>query len=346
MKFFTIYPNSNVNKKLSLTFPDTAFFPIFAHMRVEYFIAELLYRYNCVVVPEFGAFLANTSSARIDEKRKTLYPPTKNLSFNQQLIKNDGLLVSHIANAKSLPYEELLEEVVEVSNQWKIRLEGGKSLVLDGIGKLWMGKEGKIQFSPEEGHNYLASSFGFSSFNATPVIREKLKEEVAQLEEKVPFIITPESRGAVTYRNWLKYAAVFLLLLATGASGYQFYKQNQQKQVLVRQSVQQQVSKHIQEATFFEGNPVELPALNLNISKRPQGPMHHIIAGAFRFKDNADKKIALLKAQGYGASYLGTNKYGLHQVAFDSFSDSQEALIYLRKIKATVSLDAWMLSEK
>ncbi|MEO0572036.1 MAG: SPOR domain-containing protein [Bacteroidota bacterium] len=315
-------------------------------MRVEHFITELLYRYNCVVVPEFGAFLANTTSAHLDTKHQTIHPPTKKLSFNQQLTKNDGLLVSYISNAKNLPYEELLEEVIDVSNQWKVKLESGQSLFLEGIGKLWTGKEGKIQFLPEEGYNYLASSFGFSSFNAAPVVREKLKEEVEQLEEKVPFTFTPERRNAINQRSWLKYAAILLLLFATGASGYQFYKQNQEKQLLVRQNVQEQVSKHIQEATFFEGNPMELPTLNLNVSKRPTGPIHHVIAGAFRFKGNADKKIAQLKTQGYGASYLGTNKYGLHQVAFDSFSDSQEALAYLRKIKASVSSDAWMLSEK
>lgn len=315
-------------------------------MRVEHYIAELLYRYNCVVVPEFGAFLANTTSARIDSKTRTLHPPSKNLSFNQQLTKNDGLLVSHIANAKKLPYEELLTEVIEVSKQWNDKLHAGKSVFLEGIGKLWMGNEQKIQFSPEEGYNYLVSSFGFSSFNAAPVIREKLKEEIERLEEKVPFTITPERREASIGRAWLKYAAVFLLLLAGGTSAYQFHNQNQQQQVLVQQNVQAEVSKHIQEATFFESDPVELPALNLNISKKADGPMHHIIAGAFRFRENADKKITQLKAQGYRASYIGTNKFGLHQVAFDSFSNSQEALNYLRKIKSTVSADAWMLSEK
>ena len=74
--------------------------------------------------------------------------------------------------------------------------------------------------------------------------------------------------------------------------------------------------------------------------------MHHIIAGAFRFRENADTKVAQLKAQGYEASNLGTNRYGLHRVAFASFLDSQEALSYLRQIKATVSSDAWMLSER
>jgi len=315
-------------------------------MRLEHYIAELLYRYNCVVVPEFGAFLANSSSARIDKERQTLYPPTKNLSFNRQLTKNDGLLVSHIANAKNLPYDDLLEEVIEVSKQWTSKLENGKSLFLEGIGKLWMGSEQKIQFYPEEGYNYLVSSFGFSSFNAAPILREKLKEEVAQLEEKVPFTITPEQRESPNKRIWLKYAAVFLLLLAGGASAYQFYTQNKQQQIWVRQNAQEQVSQQIQQATFFESRPLELPALKLNITKKTEIPKHHIIAGAFRFKENAQKKITQLRAQGYDASYLGTNRYGLHQVTYGSFSDADEALMYLRKIKAGVSAEAWMLSEK
>ena len=144
----------------------------------------------------------------------------------------------------------------------------------------------------------------------------------------------------------VKYAALFLLLLATGASGYQFYNQNKIKQQLVEIKAQEQVSKYIQEATFFESAPLELPALNIKVKKKPSGPLHHIIAGAFRFQENADKKIQLLKAQGYKASYLGTNKYGLHQVAYASFSDGKEALQFLRKIKRTVSPDAWMISPK
>ncbi|MGD1946978.1 MAG: SPOR domain-containing protein [Croceivirga sp.] len=315
-------------------------------MRLEHYIAELLYRYNCVVIPNFGAFLTNTVSARIDEKNQTFYPPTKVLSFNQQLTKNDGLLISHIASAKKLPYEELVEEINKVAQQWKIRLEDGKHIYLEGIGKLRMGQEQKIQFSPEEGHNYLASSFGFSSFNSGPVLRETLKQEAEQLEERIPFIITPEKREATSNRAWLKYAATFLLLLATGASAYQLHNQNQNRQELVRKDTQEAVSRHIQEATFFEANPLQLPALNLNISKKAEGPMHHIIAGAFRFKANADKKVAELKNQGYDAAYIGANRYGLHQVVFSSFSDGQEALAYLQKIKATISADAWMLSEK
>ena len=33
-------------------------------MRVEHYIVELLYWHNCIVMPEFGAFLANPRPAQ------------------------------------------------------------------------------------------------------------------------------------------------------------------------------------------------------------------------------------------------------------------------------------------
>ncbi|WP_420320993.1 SPOR domain-containing protein [Flagellimonas sp.] len=314
-------------------------------MRIEPYIEKLLYDYNCVVVPGFGAFLAHGKSAEIDLASNTLIPPSKTISFNAQLSKNDGLLVSHIAKEKHLGYEELLQEVEDVGENWKKRLEQGENIDLFGIGKLSMTREHKIQFQPENKINYLTSSFGLSAFAATPIQREVLKEEVEALEEQIPFIITPEKRKESSFRPWLKYAAVILLAVSLGSTSYRAYEKLQQKQVTVQQDAQEEVSRLIQEATFFESAPLELPALNINISKKKLGK-HHVIAGAFRIEQNADKKVALLKQKGYNAFYLGVNKFGLHQVAYDSFENPKEALTFLRKVKRTESPDAWMLSEK
>ncbi|GMN07784.1 SPOR domain-containing protein [Croceitalea sp. MTPC5] len=317
-------------------------------MRVEHYIEELLYRYNCVVMPGFGAFLAQTTSARIDSTSNTLYPPTKIISFNEQLSKNDGLLVSYVSKAKKLSYEDMLEEISETSIKWKETLEKGEAIELFGIGKLTLSAEHKIQFKPEDKINYLTSSFGLSPFGSTPIVREELKEEVEAIEERVPFIITPEKRETSVYRPLLKVAAIGLLLFSLGISSYQFYLQNHKKQELVRQTAQEEVSKHIQEATFFDSAPMELPAIALNITKTApyKGPLHHVIAGAFRIKDNADKKVAQLKQEGYDAQYIGLNKFGLHQVAYSSFPDNREALRLYRQIKRTISTDVWILSEK
>lgn len=314
-------------------------------MRIESYIEELLYDYNCVVVPGFGAFLAHGKSAELDATTNTLMPPTKTVSFNSQLSKNDGLLVSHIAKEKHLGYEELLQEVENEGESWNKKLQQGQSIELFGIGKLWLSNDQKIQFQPENKINYLTSSFGLSAFTATPIQREVLKQEVEELEEKIPFIITPEKREESSFRPWLKYAAILLISLSLGVTSYTTYNDFQQKQVAAQQDAQQQVSRHIQEATFFESAPLELPSISIKVNKKQLGK-HHVIAGAFRIEKNAEKKVRLLKENGYNAFYLGANKFGLHQVAYDSFENPKEALTYLRKIKRTVSSDAWLLSEK
>lgn len=325
-------------------------------MGPEQYIQELLYRYNCVVVPEFGAFLTQVKSAFIQKSTNTFYPPSKEISFNEQLSTNDGLLVSYMANAEDTSYEDMLEKVMETVTAWKKDLRDGKRLELAGIGKLKFNREGKIQFRPEEQVNYLTTSFGLSSVVSQPVIREVLKEEVEALEEKIPFIITPEERSkGPSLRPLLKYAAVVLLALSAGVTGFRFYEENLDKNQIARTNAQEIVNRNIQEATFFNTKPVELPAITLPVAKKKVTPpvaekkkvkTHHIIAGAFRIKANAEKKVRMLKAKGFQSEYLGLNSYGLHHVTYGSFEDPKKALAELKVIRQKESPDAWLLSVK
>ncbi len=314
-------------------------------MVLEHYISDLLYRYNCVVVPGFGAFLSEHKSAIIDENSHSFYPPSKTLSFNRQLTSNDGLLITHMAEVEKTSYEEMLKLVSEKVGKWKDALEQGEGLSLENIGELKLNPSKKIQFQPSYKVNHLISSFGLSSFVVSPVIREELKKEVEEVEEKIPFIITPEKRRESTLRPYLKYAAIILLAFSTGLTGYRFYSETINQQQIVVENAQEAVSKNIQEATFFDTAPLELPTLSLNVtSKKTEQGVHHIVAGAFRFKKNAEKKIGQLKASGYDASYYGTNRHGLHMVTYSSHSDVDEALQTLKRIKRTHSRDAWLLS--
>tara|TARA_R110002050_G_scaffold15706_3_gene48102 strand:+ start:48647 stop:49594 length:948 start_codon:yes stop_codon:yes gene_type:complete len=315
-------------------------------MRLEHYIEELLYRYNCVIVPEFGAFLTQTKSAFIKEATHSFYPPSKVISFNGQLTSNDGLLVSYMAEAEKTSYEDMLKRIAVLGKNWKKQLQNGERLSLENIGKLWLSKEGKILFEPANQNNYLTTSFGLSSCVSAKITREILKEEVEQLEDKIPFIITPEQREKTSFRPYLKYAAVVFLGLAMGLSGYRFYNDNVTSQQLVQQNAQKEVARHIEEATFFDTTPLELPALNLNakVELEPK-TTYYIVAGAFKVRENADKKISQLQTKGFNASYIGVNKFGFHVVSFDSFTAVDKALNYLRTIKRTESNDAWLFQE-
>jgi len=325
-------------------------------MVVEHYIADLLYRYNCVVVPEFGAFLAQTQSAQINETTNVIYPPSKSISFNEQVSSNDGLLISHIAQAENSSYETILQKVIETSKDWKTRIGNGKRIELKNIGDLWANADGIICFAPIEKVNFLTSSFGLSSLISLPVTRETLKEEIVELEERIPLTFTPEKREESYLRPYLKYAAVFLLALSTTLTGYHFINQGLNNQQLAKEDAREQVSKHIQEATFFDTSPLELPTLSLKVSNEKVKKMeskvavaervHHIVAGAFRFKRNANKKMRQLKRRGFEPSYIGTNRHGLHMVAYASYANTTNALEALKTIKRTQSRDAWLLSAK
>ncbi len=315
-------------------------------MKLEQYIEELLYRYNCVILPDFGAFLTQSKSAFIKESTHTFYPPSKVISFNELLTSNDGLLVSYIADAERTTYEVMLKRLGVVSKNWKEQLQNGERLNLENIGKLWLNNEGKILFEPSVQNNYLTSSFGLSSCVSAQITREILKEQVELLEDKIPFIITPEQREKNSFRPYLKYAAVAFIGVAAGLSALRFYNDNISSQQFIQQTVQKKVSRHIEEATFFDTAPLELPPLNLNVKvDRENQTTFYIVAGAFKVRTNAEKKIMELKAKGFNSNYIGVNKFGFHVVSFDSFTEVNKALNFLKTIKREVSSDAWLFQD-
>lgn len=299
-----------------------------------------------MVVPEFGAFLTHVKSAFIDKTGHTFYPPSKVLSFNRQLQSNDGLLISYIAEAEKTSFEDAQKELAKTIKEWGKQLEKGETLILQNIGSFKPAKEGKLIFQPSKQTNFLTSSFGLSSFVSKPILREVLKEEVEVLEEKVPFIITPEERKKHEIRPLLKYAAIILLALSAGFTGYRTYDRAITNELASQEKAQEIISNSIQEATFFDTKPMELPVFRVDVTKKVTKKRHHIIAGAFRERGNADRKIAQLRNKGYDAFYVGQNKFGLFQVAFDSFEDPKQALKVLKQIRVSESRDAWLLSVK
>ena len=320
-------------------------------MVLEHYISDLLYRYNCVVVPGFGAFLTQKTTARINQDTNTFFAPSKTIAFNGQLISNDGLLVSYVAESEKISFEKALITIEEKVKTWKRVLAEESTLNLKNIGLLTMNEDAKILFHPASEPNYLTASFGLSNFHSLPVTREVLKQDVVEMEKKIPFVISPERRERRGFRPYLKYAAILLLAFSTGVTGYRLYQQQRTNEQVARQDAQEYVTKQIQEATFFDLSPLELPTVTVDaktnvLPANAEGEMHHIVAGAFRIKENADRKIVQLLEKGYNAAYFGTNAYGLHVVTYNRYPDPKDALIALREIKRTQSKDAWLLSKK
>jgi hypothetical protein len=302
-------------------------------MSTANYISDLLYRYECVIVPNFGGFVTNEISAKVNHFTHTFYPPSNQLTFNSHLQNNDGLLANYIAAAKKISYSEALESIEKEVVEWKLLLTV-EVLELENIGSFKLNKEHKLIFEPTNSINYLTASFGLDSYVSPAIKRIVFKEKVKQLETS--------SKGETKRKtpSFIKYAATAAIIFALGTVGWNEYQKIEYKN-LVAESEQQQkkVEKTIQEATFVISNP--LPAITLNITKETYN--YHIIAGAFRTPENAEKKLQQLLEKGYNAKILGANKWNLTQVAYESFTTEDEAINKMRIIHKTDSEDAWLL---
>lgn len=308
-------------------------------MMIEKHISALLYRYQCVTVPGFGAFLAETTSAQLDTDTHTFYPPKKLISFNANLKNNDGLLGNHIALQEKISYDEAVNEISTTVNHWLSELYNNQTLVLKNLGSITNNAEGSLVFTPDTPINYLTDSFGLSSFVSPAVKREEYKAVAEAVEEKAPVVFTPERKKNYSY---LKYAAIFVVALGVGSVGFKFYRENEiaTETLLVQQQAQEEVQQKIQEATFFIDNPF---AVTLPVKEEITNMPYHVVAGAFRSEENAATAVEQLIAKGYKAKSIEKNKFGLYPVIYDSYATHEEAQEALNKIRLQDNEEAWLL---
>lgn len=316
-------------------------------MKIEKYISGLLYRYQCVSIPGFGAFLSEWQSAQIAEGHNSFVPPRKVISFNSHIKTNDGLLANHISLQEKISYESALAKIQTQVVFWLEKLQNKEVLTLENIGEVFSNSENNLVFKPNTSVNYLMDSFGLSGFNSPEIIRENQTQNTTETisipqtiaENETPVIPLVQTKPNT---NWLKYAAAIALFSSAGTYGYKLYYDYtiDQKTILVEKSVQEKVNQKLQEATFVLPNP--MATVDLTLEEKPNAK-YHVVAGAYRSEQNAEKAMKELVSQGFEAHLLTKNKYGLIPVAFGSYSNLKDAQNLKLKIKAKDSIDAWLL---
>ncbi|MGK4566649.1 SPOR domain-containing protein [Flavobacterium sp. 3HN19-14] len=211
-------------------------------MKIEQYIAPLLYRYQCVTIPGFGAFLTEIQSAQLNEESNGFAPPRKLVSFNSYLKNNDGLLANHISQIEKISYESAVQQIQKEVNLWKNALQNFQQISLNNIGDFSVNAEGNVVFDAANTVNYFTSSFGLTSF-VSPFIKREIEkqfqiETLETTEEEIPVVqFVPEKRSY----SYLKYAAIFVIGL--GTAGF-FANNYYQHQIAVEtQLVQTEVQK-------------------------------------------------------------------------------------------------------
>ncbi|MFC2102470.1 SPOR domain-containing protein [Bacteroidota bacterium] len=147
-------------------------------MEIQHYVAELLSEHDCVIIPGLGGFVGSYLPAQIHSVYHTFQPPSKKILFNINLRQNDGLLANHIAQAEKISFNEANERIRLFADGTIKSLKIRKYLILQNIGKLYMGKEGNLQFDQDLRSNLLPDSFGLQPFFSSPIKRDVHRDRI------------------------------------------------------------------------------------------------------------------------------------------------------------------------
>ena len=147
-------------------------------MKIAKYISNLLFEYECIVIPGLGGFITKEIPSSIHPTQHSFSPPSKEIVFNIHLKTNDGLLINHLAQSENLSYTDSKLRVDNFVNKCKTVLEKGKRIRFHKIGVLYKNDEKNIQFEPDKSQNYLADSFGLTSFISPAIKRETTRQKI------------------------------------------------------------------------------------------------------------------------------------------------------------------------
>lgn len=167
-------------------------------------IEYLMLSNDCVVVPGFGAFIAQYTSSHNCEQNSTFTSPKRSISFNASINHNDGLLANSIAKKASIPYAEALKQIEKSTTICRQALSDGSEVPFGRLGFFINNGEGHIEFIPF--HHELANDdfFGLQSFSF-PTLAER-NAQVAAEETASETYSEPEIN--IGRRNWFSHKAV------------------------------------------------------------------------------------------------------------------------------------------
>jgi nucleoid DNA-binding protein len=296
---------------------------------ISSYIAYLLTRHECVILPGFGAFVVSDSERQEERRGELLSPPSKFLGFNPDIRHSDGLLANAVAKGEGISYAEAGRRVCRYID--RIIDETGKQVPVQvpWVGKLELSEERNILFTPAPRLSCNADTFGLDRFYLPSV--DELKDADKLLKKEI-------SVRPTFFRRVPAIAAAILALfmIATPLSDYS--------------------RRATQTATFFPlptiftdvttiEKPSEAPA---RIAEEPemQTPYYIVIAS---LPTKTSARVQIDRFEKAGLSDLGIVSAGSkHRVYIAKFSDKADANAFLLRFRAEQPRyrEAWLLIQR
>lgn len=327
-------------------------------MEISRYISELLYEHDCVIVPGLGGFVANLSPASVNPAQHVFSPPSKEIVFNKNLKRNDGLLAHHIAVSENKTYSDACSIIHTWAEEINEKLKQGERVAVDKVGVLYFDIEQNIQFEPDRTVNYLIDSFGLTPLHSLPVKRGNYQDRLEKhFIDRKP---APQERkninvkriAAVSSTLALLFIAVWIPLNTELLKKINYSSLNpfahETSDIPVLATKPAAVTKSPADHTYEQGKDapadttrVEPSPVTVRMMEDEKEKKYHIIGGCFTVPENAGRLVSKLRKEGYKASILDQDKQ-FYRVEYNSYASRTDALLALANIRS-VNPQAWLL---
>lgn len=150
--------------------------------QLGHIVINQLHEQPLVILPGFGGFVKDHTSADLDEMRNRIQPPRNTVIFNPRLSHNDGVLIEAFTKENEVSYMEADKLVTDAISELRFRLNNDETIVWEGLGIISQSFEKKIEFEAISNVKVQDDFFGLKPISLTPVERDnvdKVRELVA-----------------------------------------------------------------------------------------------------------------------------------------------------------------------
>lgn len=337
---------------------ETEKISIFADMiELERHIEILLLSNDCVIIPDFGGFMAHHVDARVDDKDGMFLPPTRTIGFNPQLKMNDSLLALSYVEAYDISYPDAISRIADDVNEIKTRLENDGEYELTNIGTLRLAHDGTFAFEPCEAGILSPSFYGLDAFAIQPVsdIAETAEAGSTTTVEH-PMAATTGPTATITAdddndhnefilikKSWVRNAVaaciamIVFLALSTPLNTPRNMQQGKIDTSLLTRIMPKDIVTGIQttkaevKATAEKGNTTVAPAITDPASLSAPRPYYSIVLASHVTKRGASVYTEKLQAQGFKDTKVIIST-GNVKVVYGSYDTESEAYTALNKL--------------
>ena len=169
-------------------------------------IEYLMLNNDCVVLPGWGALIAQYSEAMHDHRQGCLVRPQRRVSFNASVNHNDGLLAHSIMRREGVTYDEAVRTITQSVQGLRRQLYREGEVSMGRLGYFQL-RNDAVEFMPFLGGVPCDDYFGLRSISVMPLAHEEQEgRQVAAVQW------TEGPQVSFVRRYWQVAASIVMLL--------------------------------------------------------------------------------------------------------------------------------------